>query len=321
MTAAGTPEAAEAPPAARRAPAGSRDGEPRGSMPERSARDPGSYRDPAGFVYRRSGIVYRQVQASFAEDWDCLPRLRPLRAPAGGRAHPRPRGGRPRRWRRRRRPTASSGRSACDFVSYPYEWSFSQLKDAALLTLRAQSLAAEAGMTLRDASAYNVQFQRGPSGAHRLALLRAGRSRVGPGSPTVSSASTSWPRWRSWHGSTSDSAGSCATTSRACRSTLRLACCPSRTRFSLGLGPHIHLHARAQRQHADDHRDGADAADGTAHGQHVLVTPGHARGVAAHHDRGARLGPRGDRLGRLRGEHQLRRCGHGSQGVGRGVRS
>ena len=34
------------------------------------ARDPGSYRDPAGFVYRRSGIVYRQVQAAFADDWE-----------------------------------------------------------------------------------------------------------------------------------------------------------------------------------------------------------------------------------------------------------
>ena len=30
---------------------------------------------------------------------------------------------------------------------------------------------------------------------------------------------------------------------------------PGRTRFSMGLGPHIHLHARAQRQHADDGRD------------------------------------------------------------------
>jgi len=44
------------------------------------------------------------------------------------------------------------------FISYPYEWSFSQLKDAALLTLEVQEIALENQMTLKDASAYNIQF-------------------------------------------------------------------------------------------------------------------------------------------------------------------
>lgn len=44
------------------------------------------------------------------------------------------------------------------FITYPYEWSFSQLKDAALLTLEIQQTALNFGMTLKDASAYNVQF-------------------------------------------------------------------------------------------------------------------------------------------------------------------
>jgi len=44
------------------------------------------------------------------------------------------------------------------FISYPYEWAFSALKDAALLTLDVQLKALEHGMTLKDASAYNVQF-------------------------------------------------------------------------------------------------------------------------------------------------------------------
>ena len=44
------------------------------------------------------------------------------------------------------------------FISYPYEWSFSQLKNAALLTLRIQKAAMKYGMTLKDASAFNVQF-------------------------------------------------------------------------------------------------------------------------------------------------------------------
>jgi hypothetical protein len=47
------------------------------------------------------------------------------------------------------------------FVSYPFEWSFSQLKDAALATLEIQKLALESGMILRDASAYNIQFVDG----------------------------------------------------------------------------------------------------------------------------------------------------------------
>ena len=44
------------------------------------------------------------------------------------------------------------------FISYPYEWSFSMLRDGALLTLDLLSEALDAGFTLKDASAYNVQF-------------------------------------------------------------------------------------------------------------------------------------------------------------------
>ena len=44
------------------------------------------------------------------------------------------------------------------FVSYPYEWSFSQLKDAALLTLQIQKIALDHHMSLKDASSFNVQF-------------------------------------------------------------------------------------------------------------------------------------------------------------------
>jgi len=47
------------------------------------------------------------------------------------------------------------------YISYPYEWCFSQLKDAALLTLDIQQAALEHNMSLKDASAYNVQFHTG----------------------------------------------------------------------------------------------------------------------------------------------------------------
>jgi hypothetical protein len=47
------------------------------------------------------------------------------------------------------------------FISYPYEWSFGQLKAAALATLTIQKIALDFGMALKDASAYNIQFVRG----------------------------------------------------------------------------------------------------------------------------------------------------------------
>ena len=34
-----------------------------------AAREPGSYRDPSGFVFRRDGVLYRQVNSSFADEW------------------------------------------------------------------------------------------------------------------------------------------------------------------------------------------------------------------------------------------------------------
>ena len=47
------------------------------------------------------------------------------------------------------------------FISFPYEWSFDMLKDAALLTLEIQKRCIEFGLSLKDASAYNIQFHNG----------------------------------------------------------------------------------------------------------------------------------------------------------------
>jgi hypothetical protein len=46
------------------------------------------------------------------------------------------------------------------FITYPYEWCFSQLKDAALTTLAIQKKSFEHGMSLKDCSAYNIQFYK-----------------------------------------------------------------------------------------------------------------------------------------------------------------
>lgn len=117
----------------------------------------GSFRDPEGFVFRRDGTLLRQVHASYAATWEravtsgVLPGLiadghwvaheeAPLSEAADARA-----------WKVLR-PTE------VPFLSFPYEWSFPQLRDAALLTLEIQRRAVDHGLTLRDASAYNVQF-------------------------------------------------------------------------------------------------------------------------------------------------------------------
>lgn len=225
------------------------------------ARDPGSYRDPAGFVFRRDGVVYRQIDATFAADWDHYidsglfrhladdgivishedvdPGLA-AEPPAYRVIRPEP----------------------LELISYPYEWSFSQLKDAALLTLRAQELAIEAGMTLRDASAYNVQFQRG-----RAVLIDSlSFERAESGRP--------WIAYRQFCEHFLAPLALMAKVDVRLGSLLRdhlegipldLAArlLPGRTRISFGLGPHVHLHARAQRQHAGDNEAPADGNGAT----------------------------------------------------------
>lgn len=46
-------------------------------------------------------------------------------------------------------------------ISYPSEWTFSQLKDAALCMLKIQRIAIKYNMILKDCSAYNIQFHNG----------------------------------------------------------------------------------------------------------------------------------------------------------------
>ncbi len=122
-----------------------------------------SFRDPSGYVFEREGVVYRQVNRSFAEEYDTLMASGLYRRLVDlGLLIPH------------EEVTASAAVSSLDsdcyrtlrpeqleFISYAYEWSFSQLKDAALATLRIQREALAAGMTLKDASVYNIQFHQG----------------------------------------------------------------------------------------------------------------------------------------------------------------
>lgn len=119
-----------------------------------------SFRDRNGFVFTREGTLYRQVNEAHKEYYDRLMQsgLYDALTESGLLVRHEDSG-----IDRAIAPDAYKviRPEVVDFISYPYEWSFSQLKDAALATLSIQRLAMRYGMSLRDASAYNIQFYRG----------------------------------------------------------------------------------------------------------------------------------------------------------------
>lgn len=120
---------------------------------------PASFRDPDGFIFRGpEGILLRQVNHSCADDYrffmDCG-LYRDLTE--GGLLVPHEEVSLD--FRRTDDAIAVLCPRHVPFVSYPYEWCFSQLKDAALLTLDIQKRALNHGMSLKDCSAYNVLFE------------------------------------------------------------------------------------------------------------------------------------------------------------------
>lgn len=121
---------------------------------------PSSFRDRNGFVFVREATLYRQVNKAHEEHFDRLMEsgLYDALTERGLLVRHQDSG-----IDRAIAPDAYKviRPDVVDFISYPYEWSFSQLKDAALATLSIQREAMRHGMSLRDASAYNIQFHRG----------------------------------------------------------------------------------------------------------------------------------------------------------------
>jgi hypothetical protein len=121
---------------------------------------PASFRDPSGFLFHKGDDLLRQVNRAYQPQYDALMVSGLYRyLTEKGRLIPH-----------RESQTAPCIPSLAykilqpetiPFISYPYEWCFGQLKDAALLTLRIAKAAVRYGMTLKDASAYNVQFREG----------------------------------------------------------------------------------------------------------------------------------------------------------------
>jgi hypothetical protein len=121
---------------------------------------PASFRDPSGFVFQWNDSYYRQVNKVYSQDYDLLvnsgllellvekkliiPHIETEEIIAE-----------PVNWYKTLKP------QLVPFISYPYEWCFDQLKDAALLTIKIVKTALDHGMILKDATPYNIQFLDG----------------------------------------------------------------------------------------------------------------------------------------------------------------
>jgi hypothetical protein len=119
-----------------------------------------SFRDPSGSLFFQDGSIYRRVSFRYKENYDHLINsgLYKTLADSGllvshnevGADYEKTDGA-----------YKVLKPELIPFISYPYEWCFSQLKDAALTTLEIQKRALRFRMTLKDSNAYNVQFMKG----------------------------------------------------------------------------------------------------------------------------------------------------------------
>ena len=134
-------------------------------MPSATRVEPGSFRDRDSRVVVAQDAVYRVLSEQGADDWRALAgsplfeRLTSegslvgteevaLETIGATAAEVLPSGA-----------EAVLRHERIPFVSYPYEWTFGMLRDAALLTLDLELSTLDAGLTLKDATPYNVQFR------------------------------------------------------------------------------------------------------------------------------------------------------------------
>lgn len=124
-----------------------------------NAFESGSFRDRTSRVFYHNGAVYRALTKHALQDWEALSSTQFFqRLSAAGKviASKRTEGvfppTREEQW------AAVLKHQLVPFISYPYEWSFSMLKDAALLQLELLLAALDEGMTLKDATPFNVQW-------------------------------------------------------------------------------------------------------------------------------------------------------------------
>lgn len=124
--------------------------------------DGGSFRDPSGQVHLVDGRVYRTVMPRAMEDFGFVRDTGLIdELVADGQLVPETRADPGVLGESGKGATLVLEHPRLPFISYPYEWSFTTLKTAALLHLDVHLRALEHGVTLSDATAYNIQFDRG----------------------------------------------------------------------------------------------------------------------------------------------------------------
>ena len=134
-----------------------------GPMADTSARagdttfEPGSFRDPESRIFYEGDAVYRALSADGLSDFEAVQatgllddgrvvgteRVENVATLKDLLVH---------------EPAAVLRHERIPFVSYPYEWTYSMLKDAALLQLDLLLASLEHDIVLKDATPYNVQF-------------------------------------------------------------------------------------------------------------------------------------------------------------------
>lgn len=210
----------------------------------------GSFRDPSGFMFKHEGRLYRQVNQAYSKDYDLLMKsglyeqltkshtlvthheadlqLSPSPELAYKVIQP----------------------AMIDFISYPYEWSFNQLKDAAILTLSIARRSLEFNMSLKDASAYNIQFHQG----HPIFIDTLSFEEYQEGLP--------WVAYRQFCQHFLAPLALMAKKDIRLGQLLRLhidgipldltsRLLPVSAKLNFGLETHIHLHAKSQQRYAD----------------------------------------------------------------------
>jgi ribosomal protein L11 methylase PrmA len=115
-----------------------------------------SFRDRDGFVFFENGLVFRAIEQSYLDTWNKLSATGFLKELSSS--------GKVVAFTETNTATAFKDKKVLEvekipFISYASEWTFSQLKKAALLTLDLQLSALNNGFTLKDASSFNVQFK------------------------------------------------------------------------------------------------------------------------------------------------------------------
>lgn len=207
-----------------------------------------SFRDPSGFLFSVNGVLYRQVNRKYENEYARLmesglyeklvkaglliPHVEVDQAPAESDAA-----------------LKVIQPEHVPFISYPYEWSFGQLKDAALATLSIQRRALKLGMLLKDASAYNIQFVRGKA------------TLIDTLSFEIYQEGQPWVAYRQFCQHFLAPLALMALKDIRLNQLLRVyidgvpldlasELLPWKTRFNFGLLTHIHLHAGAQKKYA-----------------------------------------------------------------------